>query len=73
MTPEERIIAAERETADTQRAAVKLAVKLIDGYKTPPETKERIARLLTVLAGSAPTPAEAQLARMVAFALRRGG
>lgn len=71
MTPEDRIAAAEREIADTQRAAVKLAVKLIDGYKTTAEAKERIARLLIVLAGSAPTPAEAQLARLVAAALRR--
>ncbi|MFT3689848.1 hypothetical protein [Paenirhodobacter sp.] len=72
MTPEERVAAAERETADTQRAAVRLAVKLIDGYKTPPERKEHLARLLIVLAGSAPNPAEAQLARLVAAALRRG-
>ncbi|MFC3061282.1 hypothetical protein [Paenirhodobacter populi] len=71
MTPEERIAAAEQATADTQLAAVKLVTRIMDGYKTPPEARKRIARLLITLSASAPNQAEAQLARLVAAALRK--
>lgn len=72
MTPEDRIAAAERATKDTQRAAVKLVLKLMDGYHVPADARDRIARLLITLAPSAPTDAEAELARLLAEALRKG-
>lgn len=72
MTPDERIAQMELELKETRLAAIKLAVKLIDGYKTSPEAKERIARMLITLAGSAPNPSEAQVARLAAEALFHG-
>ena len=44
MTPEERIIALERELQDTRRAAAHIILGLVDGIARTPEGREELAR-----------------------------
>lgn len=70
MSPEERIIALERELDDTRRAAVTLIVGIAEAVAGSPEGREELAQSFEEAAGEA-DHVTARLARLVAGALRR--
>lgn len=72
MSPEERIIALERELYDTRRAAVTVILGMADAIAQTPEGREDLARGFDDAAKDATIadPVLARLARLVAGALR---
>lgn len=70
MTPDERIIALERELVATRSAAVRMISGMLKGLATDPAAREEIAGSLE--ADASGEDAEMQrLARLVAAALRK--
>lgn len=70
MTPEERVIALEREMEDTRRAAVMLILGIVEAVATTPDGREDLAQGFDEVAGEA-DHVTARLARLVAAAIRR--
>lgn len=71
MNAEERLIAMERELADTRRAAVGLVLGMVDAIARTPFEREEFARTFEEAATSA-DEVTARLACLVAGAVRRG-
>jgi len=71
MNSEERLVAMERELADTRRAAVGLLLGMVDAITHTPLEREEFARALDDAATDA-EPVTARLVRLVAGAIRRG-
>lgn len=70
MSPEERIIALERELDDTRLAAVRLILGIVRTIATTPEGRQEMARGFDEAAAEA-DPLMARMARLVAAELRR--
>lgn len=70
MSPEERIIALEREMDDTRIAAARMILDFAEGVAPTRERRERLARAFEVNAQGA-DQISARLARLVAAELRR--
>lgn len=71
MNAEERLIAMDRELADTRRAAVGLVLGMVDAIARTPFEREEFARTFEEAATSA-DEVTARLACLVAGAVRRG-
>ena len=70
MSPEERIIALERELDDTRLAAVRLILGIVRAIATTPVGRQEMARGFDEAAAEA-DPLMARMARLVATELRR--
>lgn len=72
MTPEERIIALERELDDTRRAAAAVILGMVDAIAQTPEGREDLARGFDEAAKEAAKtdPVLARLVRLVAGMIR---
>lgn len=70
MSPEERIIALERELDDTRLAAVRLILGIVRAIATTPVGRQEMARGFEEAAAEA-DPLMARMARLVAAELRR--
>lgn len=71
LASEERIIALERELADTRRAAVLMMLGMAEAIAQTPEGREELAQAFDAAATDDET-VTARLARLVAAAIRRG-
>lgn len=70
MDDKQRIIALERELAETRRAAVMMMVGVLEVITESPEGRERLARGFED-AAEVSDPVAARLARLIALALRK--
>lgn len=70
MSPEERIIALEREVGDTRIAAARMILDFAEGVAPTRERRERLARAFEANAQGA-DQITARLARLVVAELRR--
>lgn len=70
MTPEQRIIALERDLIETRSAAARMMIALACGLVTTPQGRHEIADAMDEAAQDAANPYEARLARLVASGLR---
>lgn len=70
VTPEERIIALEREIQDTRLAAARIILGMCEGISRTPKSREDLAIGFERAAHQATDAAEARISRLVSAALR---
>ncbi|RWR04680.1 hypothetical protein [Paenirhodobacter populi] len=71
MTPEERIIALEREIQDSRLAAARIILGMCDGISRTPEGREDLAIGFERAAQQTTDAAEARINRLISAVLRR--